>query len=92
MIIPEQAKDCAKEGLKKVSELGLVPKECKETGIYVALSKADKILKNKYLDQTELKKIADFYKRNRKNKTKECQTAIFLCGGEDFTSLLSKIY
>jgi len=89
MKIPEYAKVSAKKGLDNRKKLNLTSKESRVMGVYSGLAIANKIIKNKYLEEKDLKSITKFYKNN-KNKLND--DVLLLWGGREFGLLLSKIY
>jgi len=92
MKIPPYAKVSAKKGLENRKKSRLTPKESRDLGVYLGISKADKIIKNKFLDERDLKSIAKFYKNNKNKTSKKIEDAFLLWGGRRFGLFLSKIY
>lgn len=94
MKIPYYAKIKAKEGLEEriINKAGLTPKEAKKLGIYSGVARANQILRNKFLEEEDLKSIARFYSRFKNKKTKKSETALKLWGGRRFGRLLYAIY
>ena len=92
MKIPEYAKVSARKGLDNRKKSNLTPKEARDFSVYSGISKANKIIKNKYIDEKDMKSIAKFYKNNKNKSSKKNEDAFLLWGGRDFGLFLSKIY
>jgi len=92
MKIPQYAKVSAKKGLENRKKSDMTGKESKELGIYLGLDKAKKLIRNKYIDETEMRSVARFYKNNKNNKSKKHEDLMLLWGGRKFGLFLSKIY
>jgi len=92
--VPVYAKLEAKKGLqeRKRNSAGLTLKQAKKFKVFSGVERAKQIIRNKYLDESDLKSIARFYLRFRNCKTPRCETALKLWGGRRFGKLLAKIY
>lgn len=92
--MPQYAKTAAREGLRerKENKAGLTPSEAKRLGVYSGVARAEQIVRNKFLDESDLRAIARFYMRFKNCKTKKCETALKLWGGRRFGKLLVSIY
>jgi len=92
MKIPPYAKVSAKKGLENRKKSSLTPKESRDLGVYSGIAKADKIIKNKFLDERDLRSISKFYKKNKDKTNKKNEDVFLLWGGRRFGLFLSKIY
>lgn len=96
--VPLYAKNEAKKGLKlrkkatKNQKAGLTKNEAKKLRIQSGVERAKQIVKNKYLEEKDLRSMARFYLRFQNCKTPKCEQAIKLWGGRQFLNLLVKIY
>ena len=92
--IPYYAKFSASEGLKErnFNNAGLTKEQAKKLNINSGVERAKQIIRNRYLQEDDLKSIARFYLRFRNCRTKRCETALKLWGGRRFGLLLAKVY
>lgn len=92
MKIPNYAKVSARKGLENRKKSDMTGKESKALGVYLGLDKAKKLIRNKYIDEKEMRSVARFYKNNKNKKSKKYEDLLLLWGGRKFGLFLSKIY
>ena len=90
IIIPQYAKVAAKKGLElraslpKSKKFGLSPEEARAEGVDSGVTRARRIIKNKYMYEWEIRKVAKFWSRFRNCKTFNCEGSHLLWGGRRF--------
>src|SRR6056297_538362 len=92
--IPQRVKKIARKGLeeRQVNQAGLTRKEAKKQGVKSGVETAEKLVRNRYLEEEDAKRIDRFYNRFKNCKTKGCETALKLWGGREWGKLMNKIF
>lgn len=90
ILIPGHAKRAAQEGLKlraslpKSQKFGLSPEEARRLNVDSGVTRARRIINNRYMYEWEVMKVAAFWSRFRNCKTPKCEGSHLLWGGRKF--------
>lgn len=70
----------------------LKPKEAKKQGVYRKVEKAKQLIRNKYLEEKDVRYMLSFYNRNKSCHLVKCEIALNMFGGRSFLRFLNSIY
>lgn len=94
--IPQYAKEDARKALELRRKLadsrkfGIDKDQAAKLGINSGVERAKQIIRNKYLDEEDARRVAAFYDRFRNKRGERAEGAIDLWGGRRFGRMLSE--